>query len=334
MTDNRWHRPLTGMALLMTALAVFCLAAMPFDDRQVLGESVWLKPLKFAIAFAVYGVTLAWLLRFPHRGRRWTGAMGTIFAIAGTVDVGFIAVQAARGTFSHFNTSDDPVNRYGQMIFTSGVPGLFLSSLVLAVIVLWQRLGDRPTSTALRFGMVSAVAGMALAYSMGFAGDPQTVTDADGTVVDLAARHSVGADDGGPGLPIVHWSTVGGDVRVPHFVGMHGFQAMILVAAGLGMLAARVAWLRAERTRAALVAWFGLGYLGTVAALTWQAWRGQSLVHPDAATLTVFAALWAAVAAAAAVTLLSAAARPRELATPARHTARAVRRLPRLRVPQ
>ncbi len=45
---------------------------MLVDDRQLLGESVWLKPAKFGLAFALYGVTLAWVLRLPHRGRRAT----------------------------------------------------------------------------------------------------------------------------------------------------------------------------------------------------------------------------------------------------------------------
>ncbi|MCZ4582489.1 MULTISPECIES: hypothetical protein [Rhodococcus] len=114
--------PLAVMVAAMSVLALVCAVGLLSDDRTVLGVSVWLEPLKFAVSFALYGATLAWLLTLPHRGSRWTRAMATVFAVTGILDVGFIAVQAARGTFSHFNTSDDAVNTIGQYVFMTGVP--------------------------------------------------------------------------------------------------------------------------------------------------------------------------------------------------------------------
>ncbi|AFU03233.1 hypothetical protein [Nocardia brasiliensis] len=295
-TAARLHRPLMVSVAFMAALAVVSAIGMLIDDRQLLGESVWLKPFKFGFAFTLYSATLAFLLSLPHKGSRATWWLGTVFAITGVLDVGFIAVQGARGTFSHFNNVDtDPVNQIGQQIFMSGVPGLFLANLLIALILCWQRLVDRPTASAIRFGLLFAVAGMAMGYLMGFTGK-QLVRDADGKVVELIAGHTVidpalrdlSPRDAAPGMPITHWSTIGGDLRVPHFVGLHGIQVLLLAVLVLAWLAPRYRWLRAERTRAAVIGVLGLGYTGLLAIVFAQAMRAQSLVHPDATTLLAF----------------------------------------------
>ncbi|MFI5539284.1 hypothetical protein ACIA5H_23140 [Nocardia sp. NPDC051900] len=302
-TRGRLHRPLLGTVAAMTALVLFSLAAMPIDDRTLLGESVWLKPMKFGLAFALYSLTLAWLLSLPHKGSRVTWWLGSVFAVTGFIDVGFIVLQAARGTFSHFNTEDDPVNSIGQMVFASGVPGLFLANLLIVLILSWQRLVDRPTARAVHAGLALAVAGMALGYLMGFTGK-QLVRDSDGRIVELAAGHTVlsgagdlAARDAMRGMPITHWSTVGGDLRVPHFVGLHGIQVLLLVAVALAWLAPRYRWLRPERARAAVVGVLAAGYAGLLALVFWQAMRGQSLVHPDTATWSAGCGLAATVVA-------------------------------------
>ncbi|MFJ4653476.1 hypothetical protein ACIP5Y_19605 [Nocardia sp. NPDC088792] len=297
------HRPLLATSVIMAALAVFSLCAMVFDDRMLLHESVWLKTFKFGFAFALYTITLAWLLSFPHRGQRFTWWMGSLFALTALADVGFIAVQAARGTFSHFNEQTDAWNHYGQMIFMSGVPGLFAANLVIALVLSWQKITDRPTTRAIHAGLGIAVIGMALGYAMGFTGAQQT-TDAYGHPVTLGAGHTVmhgqpSVRDGGAGLPVTHWSTTGGDLRVPHFVGLHGIQILILASFALLWLSRRVPWLRDERARARLIGVLALGYAGLVGVLLWQALRAQPLTHPDGATLAAFGALLAVTAAGA-----------------------------------
>jgi hypothetical protein len=293
---GRLHRPLLWMVAAMGALVLFSTGGMVFDDRMLLGESVWLKPFKFGLAFVLYGFTLAWLLSLPHKGSRATWWLGTVFAVTGFIDVGFIVVQAARGTYSHFSHATDAVNSIGQMVFASGVPGLFFANLVIVLILSRQRLVDRPTARAIHAGLGLAVVGMALGYLMGFTGK-QLVRDANGNVVELVAGHTVlnnpslDARDGVGGMPITHWSTIGGDLRIPHFLGLHAIQVLLLAAVALAWSAPRYRWLRAERTRAALIGVLALGYAGLLAIVFWQAMRAQSLVHPDSRTIFAVGAL-------------------------------------------
>uniref|UniRef100_UPI000DE1DF00 hypothetical protein n=1 Tax=Nonomuraea lactucae TaxID=2249762 RepID=UPI000DE1DF00 len=296
---RRPHRPLLLMVASMALLLVVSAVALVADDRVLLGAPIWGKPVKFAVSFIVYGLTLAWLLRLPHKASRWTWGVATLLAVAGMLDVGIIAVQAARGTFSHFNEADEPLNDAIQLIFSVGVQALMLANLVLAGLLIFQRLGDRAITWAIRAGMTFVVAGIGLGLLIPMrSSGVWTAKDAAGHSVPLAAQHNVGVPDGGPGLPLTGWSTVGGDLRIPHFVGLHGLQVMLVVALVLGFLATRVTRLRDERTRAGLVIVAAAAYTGLIALVTWQALRGQALIHPDGQTLGALALLAAATTAA------------------------------------
>ncbi|WP_432825068.1 hypothetical protein [Dactylosporangium sp. CA-092794] len=311
-----WHRPLLANATLMFTLALVCAAGVLADDRLLLDEPIWVKPLKFGFAMGAYALTLSWLLTKLRRGRRLGWWLGTVFAVAGVLDVGAVAYAAARGTFSHFNENTDPVARTVQTVFSFGIMPLLLTTLAIAILVLIQRTGDRALTRALRAGLGLALASMivALWLSQSSGPRPRTVTDANGHAVSLVGGHGIGDPDG-HGMPLTDWSTTGGDLRVPHFAGLHAIQVLLFLTATLSVLAARHAWLRDERVRARLVGVAALGYTGVFAVLSWQAKRGQSVVHPDRATLIAFAAVAAFTLASAAAVLTTARRRPAPQAT-------------------
>ena len=287
-----WHRPLVLHAALMFGLAVFSAVGVLADDRLLLGEPVWAKPMKFGVAMGAYSLTLAWLLTRLTKGRRVGWWVGTVFALAGALDVGAVTWAAAHGTFSHFNKDTDDVARTVQTVFSFGIMPLMLATLVIAILLLIQRTGDGALTRALRAGLGLAFASMVVALwlSTSAGSTPRTEIDANGHAVSLVGAHGIGDPDG-HGMPLTNWSTTGGDLRVPHFVGLHAIQVLLAVTAILNVLATRRAWLQAERVRARLVGAAVFGYAGVFTVLTWQAKRGQSVLHPDGPTLVAFGAV-------------------------------------------
>ena len=65
----------------------------------------------------------------------------------------------------------------------------------------------------------------------------------------------------------------------------------------------RFVTLRDDAVRARLMGLAAIGYAGLVAVVTWQALRGQSIVHPDGLTLLALAGVAALVAIPSAVVL-------------------------------
>jgi hypothetical protein len=266
-TARRGHPGLYWTAVAMTALAVAFLVLAVVDQRELVGAPLWFKPLKFAISIAAYTATLAWMLgRLPAPALQRTGwAM-----VAGLwIEILIIGGQAARGQLSHFN--DD--GGTGSLLFAimgATITVVFFLNAAVAVRFLRERSIEADLAVAVRVGLLVTLVGMSLGF-----------------LLTASGGHTVGLPDGGAGLPLVGWSTVGGDLRIGHFVGLHALQVLPLLA---GLLA-RFAPTLDVPTRARMLRVVGLGYLGLIALLTVQALRGQPLLAPDGVTLGLLALL-------------------------------------------
>ncbi|MFG2337974.1 hypothetical protein [Streptomyces yangpuensis] len=291
-----WHRPLVLFALVMALWAVVCAVGLAVDDRVLTGAPIWAKPFKFAVSFVAYCLSLAWMISLlgedRPRLRRTAWWAGTTVTVASAVEMVLITLQVVRGVRSHFNTAT-PFDAGVYSLMGNTVVVLWLGTLVLAALLWRARTADRATTWSIRISTVLALTGAALAFLMVLPTPEQQRREAAGPAIAESGAHSVGVPDGGPGMFLTGWSTTGGDLRVPHFFGMHALQLLPLLVLLLAALAPRSARLRDERVRVRLVLVAGAVYAAVLALLTWQALRGQSPVHPDGATLGAAAAVLA-----------------------------------------
>jgi len=261
---------LTGTGIFMAALLLASVVGIWLDPREITGAPAWLKPAKFAASTAIYSLTLAWIFTFLGdwtRTRRWVGR-ATAFTFF--LELAIIDWQAWRGTTSHFNVATSLDTSLFAIMGTAIV--LQTMASVAVAVALWrQRFGNRALGWALRLGVAITIVGASTGGLMtGPTADQLAQAEAAGRLT-LAGAHTVGGADGGPGLPGTGWSTRHGDLRVPHFVGLHAMQVLPLVP--LLTLRHRN---EASRVRLTLVA--AAAYLVMFAALLVQALRGVPLV--------------------------------------------------------
>lgn len=220
------HRqfPLLLWSTFYTAiLLVLSLALLAFDQRLVTGANPWLKPIKFEVSIVIFNLTVAWMLLQLSSKQVGSQVIAPIIAavigVAMCVEISAITAQAARGITSHYNRST-PLNA---TVFNAMAAAILINTLaVVALLLLYcqpQPQIPAPLLWGIRLGLIlflfSSLQGLQMVANSG---------------------HTVGARDGGPGLPVLRWSTRFGDLRVAHFIGLHGLQILPLLGYALSRI--------------------------------------------------------------------------------------------------
>ena len=248
---------IVGAALLAAMIPTGWLALI--DDRTLNDVGIWDKPLKFQLSTGMFLLMASWVFtRLPAGWRHnlagryviWAAIVSTLF------EVGYIVFQASRGQASHFNYSNGfTIAMYGLM--GAGAVILTSTALVQGVGVLRHDAGD-PSAFRRALGW-----GLILTFLLGTATGAYMSAQMSG--------HWVGgpASDAGD-LPLLGWSTTAGDLRPPHFLGVHAAQVLPVTALILLAVARRHADLL---TRLAIA-----GYVAITVAVFWQAVSGLPLI--------------------------------------------------------
>ncbi|MFZ6654002.1 hypothetical protein [Undibacterium sp. TJN19] len=182
-----------------------------FDLRTFRGVGIWVKPLKFMSATALFALTSAGLMQMAEVT---PAALPAFYSIAVLIvstsafEVAYISLQASLGEASHYNTSDA---LHAAMSGLMGIVAVCLTaSQVWLAWVIWLH-HSRPAVSLMQIAIVTGlILTFVLATVSGFL---------------LGARQPAA----GKGLPLVGWHVrddgdTQGDMRPAHFLGVHAQQ--------------------------------------------------------------------------------------------------------------
>lgn len=186
------------------------------DTRTLRDVGVWIKPMKFMAATALFAWTTVWVSHLAGSSITNTSAYNWICALIVSTsffEVAYITYQGSQGAASHYNTSD-PLHALLFGVMAVAAVGLTASQGWLAWEIWKANQGSEISVTTL-----GVVIGLTLTL-----------------VLSTVSGFLLGGNQppAGQGLPIVGWHLYK-DIRPSHFLGVHAQQFIPL----LGLCAER-----------------------------------------------------------------------------------------------
>ena len=200
-----------GWACLVASLIFSIL--IKTTSIQVMGVNAWYKPLKFALSTVLFSWAMGWYAHYLGSSINIKAYNWTVIILLG-FEIVYIAFQANRGQLSHYNLST-PVYSFLYSMMALAATAVTLYTGYLGLLFFKNDFPDLPIYYlwAIRLGIMIFV-----------------VFSLEGFVMGSRLTHTIGGPDGGPGLPLLNWSTKYGDPRIAHFIGMHALQVLPILS--------------------------------------------------------------------------------------------------------
>jgi hypothetical protein len=190
-------------------------AALFWQQAPVMGVHPALKPLKFAVSIAVFLATMGLVLPRLAMPEAVRIVFSWLFLATMVAEMVPIAIQALRGTTSHFNL----LGAFDSVMWRTMVSAIVVATLGLIGMALVASLRPMVEANGREMDVLSATAWRAGLWLL-------LLVPVSGFAMGSRLSHSVGGADGGAGLPFVNWSVRHGDLRVAHFFAMHAVQVL------------------------------------------------------------------------------------------------------------
>lgn len=225
-----WPRILRVVGTVLFVVMLAHIAALFVIGGSLTGPVSLRKPATFAETGWLVCWSVALLLPLL-RVRAWqehlVGAAVVLFAVGETT---IMAVQAWRGVPSHYNFStpfDAALIRGG----AAGAAGIFLIGTAVLLVAAVRA----PLAASVRLGMIAGVAVLLVGCVVGFvmiSNDSGIFQGAFGTGFTNrdAAYLGPGAATIGPEYLLIRPATDGGDLVLPHAIGVHGLVLLAVPA--------------------------------------------------------------------------------------------------------
>ncbi len=186
------------------------------SDLQVKGVNAWYKPIKFALSIGIYAWTMAYFSSHLEGGRH-ISIFNWVIIISLGFEILYIAIQAGRGQLSHYNMSS-PFYVFLYVLMAVAATIATIATAYIGVLFFKNNFPQLSETYlwSIRLGILLFV-----------------IFSLEGFVMGSRLSHTIGGEDGGPGLKFLGWSTRHGDPRIAHFIGMHALQVLPLLAAFL-----------------------------------------------------------------------------------------------------
>ncbi|MDA7501925.1 hypothetical protein N8482_01490 [Chitinophagales bacterium] len=239
---------------------VFALASILgilIDERTLMGVNVWIKPFKFLISNAIYILTVGFLMTLYPYSKRKQKLLNGIVSWTLLIESVLIICQASRGVQSHYNTS----HPFDGLVFAAMGVFIAINVLIMALFIFDTIRLKLKTPKLLQWAILL---GWVILFFGSWIG---------GQMISQMS-HNIGVTDGGPGLPLVNWSTIAGDLRVAHFFGLHGLQVIPIFA-----LVILNKCKTTTRNQIIIVTVFGLAYALWIGYIFYQAKQGIPFIN-------------------------------------------------------
>jgi len=251
------HSPLLyWIVIVHLVLAIVSITSSFMDDRTLMGVNVWMKPLKFSISVAIYILTVGFLMTLYPFSKKKKNLINNIVCWTLLIELGLIIYQASGGVQSHYNIS----NPFDGLIFTAMGILIAINVIIMALFIFETIRLKLKTPKLLQWAILL---GWVIVFFGSWVGG-QMISE---------MSHNIGVEDGGPGLPLVNWSTIAGDLRVAHFFGLHGLQIIPILALLISNKSKTSA-----RSQIIIVTVFGIAYALCIGYTFYQAKQGVPFI--------------------------------------------------------